>query len=357
MPSVHSEGTEGFLSRRGFVQVLASSAGALLLAGCAHLRSHLPPAIGRHPAPRLVTPFVTPNEDFFMVAVDPAFRPSFGPETVADAWRLELAGPGGARRIGYAELSGRARHSVHYTFECIGNPVGGRLIGNALWRVVPLRELLATAPGGTAGARTVRFEGLDGFYSSVSLERATDDYAFLALGMNGVPLPAEHGFPARVILPDLYGKKQPRWLSRIVLQETAGTTSYWEKRLWRGGVPVKTTARLDLRPPQPAGLPLELTGMAFAGARGVRGVEISLDGGEHWVACELVTPARPHVWSLWRYTWPAPTPGRHTLAVRATDGTGAPQIARRQGRWPSGATGYHRSRVEIVPAGAPPGSG
>ncbi len=342
-----SEGSEGFLSRRGFVQVFAASAGALLLNGCARLRSYIPPAIGHHPPLRSVTPFVTPNEDFFMVAIDPSFRPSFGLETVVDQWELELAGPGGTRPIGYPELSERARRSVHYTFECIGNPVGGRLIGNALWRVVPLRELLATAPGGLAGMRTVRFEGLDGFFSSVSVERATDDYAFIAVGMNGVPLPAEHGFPARVILPDLYGKKQPRWLSRIVLQETAETTSYWEQRFWKGGVPVKTTARIDPRPPLPAARPAELTGMAFAGARGVQQVEISLDGGERWVQCEMVTPQQPNVWSLWRYTWPTPTAGRHTLVVRATDGTGAPQIARRQGLWHSGATGYHRLPLQI----------
>ncbi|HEX7243719.1 MAG TPA: molybdopterin-dependent oxidoreductase [Longimicrobiaceae bacterium] len=343
MPSNAPEGAEGFLSRRGFVAVAAGSAASALLSACA-LRTFAPPALGRHPAPPAVTPFVTPNAEFFMVAVDPAYRPPFGPGTVG-GWSLELAGPGGSRRVGYAELDGRARHRVHHTLECIGNPVGGTLIGNAEWRVAPLRELLATVPGGTAGARTVMFQAMDGFYSSVALERAADDHAFVAVEMNGAPLPAEHGFPARVLLPDLYGKKQPRWLSRIVLQETAVTTSYWERRFWKGGVPVKTTARLDPPAPRPGGEAVELTGMAYAGARGVRAVEVSLDGGAHWVPCELVTPTRPHAWTLWRYAWPRPTPGRHTLLVRATDGSGVPQVAEPHGRWPSGATGYHRVQI------------
>lgn len=350
MPDLQAEGTEGFLGRRGFVKLIATSATALLLSGCVRLRSYIPPAIGYHPVPQRVTPFITPNDDFFMVAIDPAFRPAVSMQNVEDGWSLELVGTAGTRTVRYSELDQRADRSVHHTFECIGNPVGGTLIGNAAWRVLPLRELLSTSPGGLEGVRSVMFEALDGFFSSVSVERATDDHAFLALDMNGVPLPPEHGFPVRVILPDLYGKKQPRWLSRIVLQETTDTTSYWEQRLWQGGVPIKTTSRIDPPPPAVVGQATEVTGMAFAGARGIRLVEVSLDGGRTWASCELVTGTAPHVWSLWRYTWRAPIAGRHTLVVRATDGAGVPQIAQRHGRYPSGATGYHRMPIEVDPA-------
>jgi DMSO/TMAO reductase YedYZ molybdopterin-dependent catalytic subunit len=293
-----------------------------------------------------VTPFITPNEDFYIVAIDPAYRPPVDPGTVASRWALDFVGLGGeTRRVGYGELNAGAKHTVHYTFECIGNPIGGQLIGNAAWRVVPMRKLLAQLPGGLAGARSVMIEAMDGFYSSISLERATDDYAFLAVDMNGVPLPAEHGFPVRVILPDLYGKKQPRWLKRITLLEEEDTTSYWEQRFWKGDVAPKTTSRLDPRGEVPARQPVELTGIAYAGARGVRGVEVSLDGGTRWVRCELITGERPHVWSSWRYVWPNPSPGRHTLVVRAIDGTGEIQTARRKGRFPSGAAGHHRMQV------------
>ncbi|HEX8363057.1 MAG TPA: molybdopterin-dependent oxidoreductase [Longimicrobium sp.] len=346
MPESEPEGTDGFISRRGFVA--AAAVAVPLVSGCARLLSLVPPAIGHHPHPAALTPYITPNEDFFLVAVDPRYRPPVGPNTVGSGWALELVGLNGvSRRISYAELSSRARSTVHYTFECIGNPVGGQLIGNAEWRVLPLRDLVRDAPGGPAGARSVMFEGTDGFYSSVSLERATDDYALLALEMNGAVLSQEHGFPARVILPDLYGKKQPRWLSRIALLEDERTTSYWERRLWKGGHPVKTTSRFDPRETLAAGRPAELTGMAVAGARGVRAVEVSLDGGRNWVPCDLVTGQRPHTWSLWRYTWRRPTPGRHHLLVRAVDGTGALQTATRRGRFPSGASGHHRMTVSV----------
>lgn len=351
MPDTRSEGTQGFLTRRGFIRILAASGAAAALPGCSRLASYVPRARGFRPAPRAVTPFITPNEDFYVVAIDPAYRPPVDPATVSSAWWLDLVGLGGeARRVGYGELDARARRTVPYTFECIGNPVGGQLIGNAAWRVVPLRELLAQAPGGLAGARSVMIEALDGFYSSVSLQRATDDYAFLAIDMNGVPLPAEHGFPVRVILPDLYGKKQPRWLRRITLLEDEDTTSYWERRFWKGNVAPKTTSRLDPRGEVAARHPVELTGMAYAGARGIRAVEVSLDGGAHWVAGELVTGETPHVWSLWRYVWPDPPAGVHTLVVRAIDGTGETQTARSKGRFPSGATGYHRMRVTATAA-------
>lgn len=193
MPQAEPEGTAGFISRRGFI---AAAAATPLLSGCAQLLSLVPPAIGHHPGPSTLTPYITPNEDFFMVAIDPGYRPPVTPETVGSGWALELAGLNGAvRRISYAELDSRARSTVHYTFECIGNPVGGRLIGNAAWRVLPLRELVRDTPGGPAGARSVMFEGMDGFYSSVSLERAADEYAFLALEMNGAALPPSTASP------------------------------------------------------------------------------------------------------------------------------------------------------------------
>lgn len=348
MPDLSSEGTQGVLTRRGFVGVFASSTASALLAGCVPLRSLLPPAIGHHPLARPVTPFVTPIEDFYMVAIDPAFRPSVTPNTVSTGWALELAGlDGTSRGIDYGELRRRANRTVPYTFECIGNPVGGRLIGNAMWQVVPLREILSLAPGGLGGAQAVMFEALDGFYSSVSVQRATDDYAFVALGMNGVPLPAAHGFPARVILPDLYGKKQPRWLRRIALLEDPHTTSYWEKRGWAGEVPVKTMSRFDPRGNLVAGRPIELTGVAFAGRRGVQAVQLSVDDGRTWRPCELVTGNTPHVWTLWRYLWTGSRPGVHALRVRAIDGNGQVQTAKRHGRFRTGATGHHVLRVRV----------
>ncbi len=344
MPERNPEGVHGFLTRRGFVRLLGAGAAAVLLPACRDAAR----SVGLAPPARAHTPFITPDERFYLVAVDPSYRPPFGPREVTRRWSLGLRGLDGREaRLGYDHLRERARRTVLHTFECIGNPVGGSLIGNARWRSVGLREILQRAPGGVAGARAVMFESLDGFYSSVSIERALDDYAFLALEMNGAPLPAGHGFPVRTLLPDLYGMKQPRWLKRITLLEDAATTSYWEKRGWAGEVPVKTMSRLDPRrrrqPPQA----LDLSGVAFAGRRGIRAVEVSLDNGAHWVRCELVTPTTPNVWSLWRYTWRAPTPGRHIVLVRAIDGTGALQTAKVQDSFPDGASGYDGLVIEV----------
>lgn len=336
------------LSRRGFVHICATGAVGALLQACESrpLRGR---GSGLAEQPRRITTFITANEDFYVIAVDPEFDPGVTIETVHDNWSLELVSNDGEKRsLSHAELDRLAVHSVHYTFECIGNPPGGPLIGNASWRVLPLAPLLKSVGSRGPTPRAVMFEGLDGFYSSVSLERATDDYAFIALDMNGVPLPSEHGFPARVILPDMYGKKQPRWLKRITLLDDAETTSYWEDRHWRPG-PVKTTSRIDPIPEEIAsGSSLALTGMAFAGARGIAGVEISLDGQRTWRPCRLTTPEREHVWTLWTYTWPSPPRGRYEIAVRAMDQTGEMQIARQTSAFPDGATGLHALFTAVI---------
>lgn len=330
------------MSRRTFVRAMSASAVAVLTTNCSLGQKN----VGFHPAAKESTPFVTDNEEFFVVAVDPTYRPAIDPQNVLVKWHLDLVGLDGiSTPVGYDELSLWAKRKTFYTLECIGNPVGGQLIGNALWDVIPLRELLRRASGGIPGTRAVHFEGLDGFYSSVSLERAIDDYAVLAIRMNGLPLPGAHGFPVRVLLPDLYGKKQPRWLKRISLSEDPRTSSYWEERGWAGEVPVKTTSRFDLRGQLPAGRSVEISGVAYAGRRGIRKVEVSVDNDE-WVACTLLGNTSPNVWSPWRYQWENPSAGRHTLFVRAADGTGRVQIRHRQGSFPDGASGYHKIEID-----------
>jgi DMSO/TMAO reductase YedYZ molybdopterin-dependent catalytic subunit len=331
------EGTHGFINRRGFIQLCAASAATSWLPACEEWRS-----VGYRPRMRLKTPYITPNDEFYMVAVDPSFRPAVNPHNANKAWSLAVRGLDvrAAVRFAYSDLINNASRQVPYTFECIGNPVGGELIGNARWHVVPLKDIIKKAANGTTNVKAVLFEGLDDFYSSVSVERALDDYAFVAVKMNNQPLPAAHGFPARVILPDLYGMKQPRWLRSITLLEDADTTSYWEKRGWAGEVPVKTTSRIDPRPRINVNEYTELTGISFAGERGIQKVEVSLDGGNNWRMCELVSKNQPQVWSLWRYLWRSPLPGKYSVKVRATDSSGALQIAEEISRFPNGASGY-----------------
>lgn len=335
--------TQGFVSRRGFIRLCAATA-LMSLPACKEWWS-----VGLRPPERQKTLYITPNDEFYMVAVDTSFRPQVAPANVQDVWSLPVYGLEGnvAVRHAYGDLVNNATRVVPYTFECIGNPVGGQLIGNARWHVVPFKDIIQKAANGSNNVQAVMFEGLDDFYSSVSVQRVMDDYAFVALKMNDQPLPAAHGFPARVILPDLYGMKQPRWLRSITLLEDPDTTSYWEKRGWAGEVPVKTTSRIDPRPQLAAGENPELTGMAFAGARGIQKVEVSLDEGKHWQACELVRGTQPHVWSLWRYKWLAPSPGKYQVQVRAVDGNGVLQTAQEAGRFPDGASGYDTEIMRV----------
>lgn len=335
----------GFFSRRGFVQLMASGVLSACLPSCS---SDEEKALGFKPRLKHRTSFITPNEEFYLVAVEPSFRPEVNQTTVSQQWALELLGlDGAAVSVSYAELDEMANRIVPYTFECIGNRVGGSLIGNANWHVVPLKRVLERV-GISSAVKSVMFEGLDDFYSSVSIERATDEYAFIATKMNGVPLPSGHGFPARVILPDLYGMKQPRWLRRITLLSDADTTSYWEKRGWAGEVPIKNYSRVN--PPREVlgGKLNELNGVAFAGARGIARVEISFDGGQRWQECQLETPGQPHVWSLWSYRWQQPTSGKHTVMVRTIDLEGKIQTAERSRPYPDGASGYHTLSIDVM---------
>lgn len=346
MPNLHIQGPERLHSRREFARFCLASALALTLPACKERGT-----VGYQPKAGERTLYITPNADFYLVAVNPSFRPSFGPADVAVHWSLPVYGLAGkVTRYSYDELIKAANRVIPYTFECIGNSVGGQLIGNARWQVVRLKKIINKAAAGSKSVKAVLFEGLDRFYSSVSVERALDDDAFLAVKMNGEPLPAGHGFPARVILPDLYGMKQPRWLRSIRLLEDAQTTSYWEKRGWGGEVPIKTMSRLDLRGALKAHTPAELTGIAFAGSRGVIKVEVSLDGGRRWEECEMARGPERNVWSLWRYTWRRPQPGRYSVVVRATDGNGVLQTSRRIGAFPDGASGYDQEQV-VVKAG------
>lgn len=337
------------ISRRGFVGVVSGAAAALGLGGpsAACRGGPIGKATERGPGGR--TSFITSNDDFYLVAVDPDFRPSGTPATVEADWSLTVNGLGDvSRRLAYSDLPDLGAAEFLYTFECIGNSVGGDLIGNARWRGVPLRDVLAPVLPDSRSGYTVMFRALDGFYSSISIERCLSDDAFIAYEMNGEPLPAAHGFPARVILPDLYGMKQPRWLDRIELLETGESTGYWDERGWASEIPVETMSRLDVPPNRTivAGEPYELTGIAFAGARGIERVEASHDDGESWAPCRLVDGGEGGVWALWVYEWQGPESGSHTLVVRAVDGDGEPQIARSRGTYSDGATGYHRVDVE-----------
>jgi DMSO/TMAO reductase YedYZ molybdopterin-dependent catalytic subunit len=234
------------------------------------------------------------------------------------------------------------------TLECVGNTVGGEFIGTAEWTGVPLQALLKESKL-SHQAYDVVFRAADGFSESITVERAMLGDIVIAHKMNGVPLPAAHGFPARVIVPGHYGMKSVQWLTEIeaVPDDYKG---YYQQKGWTEKATVKTMSRIDV-PGHGAtvkGLLQNIEGLAFAGSRGIKHIEISTDGGDHWVSANLSAPLSPYAWRFWSYDWTVPTPGRYTLVVRATDGSGALQTSIEQEPAPDGATGLHEITVTVA---------
>jgi DMSO/TMAO reductase YedYZ molybdopterin-dependent catalytic subunit len=294
------------------------------------------------PAPG-TRPELTSNEAFYRIDIN-----TVPPSIEAAEWRLELAGMVTTPlSLTLDEIRARPAASQVVTMQCISNPVGGDLTGSSLWTGVRLKDLLEEA-GLAPGAQELAIEAADGFYESVSMADMQDERTLLVYAMNGEPLPREHGFPLRIYIPNRYGMKQPKWITRMEVIGERGP-GYWVDRGWSPEATVLTTSAIDPTPgdlaPDAAGI-LPLGGIAWAGARGIARVEVQIDDGE-WVEAQLRNPPlSPLSWVQWRYDWPS-TPGRHAVRVRATDGAGELQTAEVSDPAPNGATGLHRRSIEV----------
>jgi DMSO/TMAO reductase YedYZ molybdopterin-dependent catalytic subunit len=233
------------------------------------------------------------------------------------------------------------------TLSCISNSVGGDLISTQRWTGARFSEVLARANPQT-NAAYVRITAVDGFYEYVALDTImNDDRIILCYHWDGVALPGEHGFPLRVYLPDLYGMKQPKWITGMELVEN-WEEGYWVARTWDEVARVQTTSVIDTIGVNDVferdGVTyVPLGGIAYAGARGIQRVEVQINGGD-WQEAQLRDPIAETTWVLWRYDLPF-AEGEHTIAVRAIDGNGELQTDRVAPSHPSGATGIHtRSR-------------
>jgi len=352
-------------SRRGFL-VAAGVTGALAAAsfaggralgaasrGVASVRSALrlpAPAVAAPPVPGGVDvgvdgvePWQTPNADFYRI--DTALTvPRVDPST----WTLRVHGMVEEEvEIDFAELLGAELVESWITLTCVSNEVGGNLISNARWLGLPVRELLARARP-TAGADMVLSTSVDGWTASTPLEALVDDDvdALLAVAMNGEPLPTEHGFPVRMVVPGLYGfVSATKWVVDLEVTRFAAQTAYWTDRGWSERGPVKTESRIEVPGPlsrQPAGQAVA-AGTAWAQGRGVARVELRLDAGP-WQEAELAAVYDDKTWVQWRFPYELPE-GSHVLEVRATDETGATQPEERVPPAPDGATGWHSVTV------------
>lgn len=292
---------------------------------------------------RGLSPLFTPNDRFYRIdtaltvpRVDPA------------SWRLRATGlVAQPREWTLDELLDMPMVEADVTIACVSNEVGGDLVGSARWLGVPLSRLLDEAAPEASAAQIVG-RSVDGFTAGFPIEAAYDGReALVVVGMNGEPLPAKHGFPARLVVAGLYGYvSATKWLADIELAPW-DFDGYWVPRGWAKEAPVKTQSRIDV-PRQGARItagPAAVAGVAWAPTRGIVAVEVQVDDGP-WRAATLSAPLGDALWRQWQLDWDA-TPGRHQITVRATDGEGLTQTERRQPPRPDGATGWHTVTVEV----------
>ncbi len=292
-----------------------------------------------------LTPIITPNGRFYRIDTALAV-PAVDPST----WRLRIHGM--VERevvITWDELLALPLEESVTTLACVSNEVGGGLIGNAVWLGHPIRELLARAAPAT-DADMVLSRSVDGFSASTPLPVLQDDRnAILAVGMNGEPLPAEHGFPVRMVVPGLYGYvSATKWVSELEVTRFDAASAYWTDRGWSERGPVKLSSRIDVPRegrPLEAG-PITVAGVAWNQHVGVERVEVQVDDGP-WRTATLAPAISIDTWVQWRFEWADASPGAHTLRVRAIGADGEVQTSKRQGVVPDGATGLHERTVEV----------
>ncbi len=289
----------------------------------------------------------TPIDRFYVVHKD-----LLAPVVDAGAWRLQIDGLVDApASLTLDELRALPSLTAYRTLECISTSIvrGDDLIGNQKWRGVPVSDLLARV-GPQPAAAWILWEAEDGFTESIPLEVARHPDTWIAYEMGDAPLTADHGFPARVLIPGRFGMKQPKWVRRMTLA-AENVPGYWEQRGWDEQAIVRTMSRIDWPRPGDTVVADErfgVYGIAFAGDRGVDRVEVSADGGLSWQDAELedmeVPPLGQLTWVRWKPDDSLGVGGAR-LTVRATDGTGAVQDGRETSPLPSGSTGWHAVRV------------
>lgn len=282
-------------------------------------------------------PFVTSNSEFYRI--DTAL---VVPQVPVDSWTLEVKGLVDRElTLSYSDLLDRELVEKDITLTCVSNTVGGDLIGNARWLGTRLDDLLDEA-GIDPSANQVVGRSVDGYTCGFPVSALDGRDALVAVGMNGEPLPLTHGYPARLIVPGLYGYvSATKWLSEIELTTFEAFDHYWVPRGYAAEAPIKLQSRIDT----PRGLAriapgqFVIGGVAWAQTVGIERVELSIDDGP-WMSADLAAAVNDDTWRQWSMAWEA-TPGRHSITVRATDRNGSIQTADRSEPLPNGASGRH----------------
>ena len=291
-----------------------------------------------------LSPFVTPNGSFYRVDTALVL-----PEVAPSGWQLRIHGMVAQElTLSYHDLLKLPLLEDWITLCCVSNPVAGPYIGNARWLGASLARLLRAA-GIRAGAEQLLCTSVDGFTSGTPVQTVMDGRdALLAVAMNGAPLPVAHGFPARLVVPGLYGYVSAcKWITDIKVTTFAGESAYWVQRGWSQRAPIKTESRIDV----PSGSATvragrtPVAGVAWAQHKGIDAVEVRVDGG-NWNRARLAAVPGIDTWRQWVWEWDA-TPGNHVIQARATDATGYTQTAALASPVPNGATGYPTINVSV----------
>jgi DMSO/TMAO reductase YedYZ molybdopterin-dependent catalytic subunit len=292
-----------------------------------------------------LTPFFTSTSSFYRVDTDLVL-----PQVSPESWTLRIDGMvDRPLEFTFAELLKMPLTENDMTLVCVSDSVGGPYLGNARWLGVPLAGLLRRARV-QAGADQVLSAATDGMTISTPVATILDTQgALLAVGMNGQPLPIAHGFPARMLVPGLYGYvSATKWVTRLTLTTFAKQRAYWTQRGYTAQAPIKTESRIDVPKPlaQVKAGHVTVAGVAWAPAKGIAAVQVNVDNGP-WHQAGLAAVDGIDTWRQWRWDWDA-GPGLHTLQVRATDNTGVTQTPARTQVFPNGASGWDSTVVTVT---------
>jgi DMSO/TMAO reductase YedYZ molybdopterin-dependent catalytic subunit len=294
-----------------------------------------------------------PPSEILVTPADKLYIQTFGGPANVDAadWSLTIDGMvAQPLKLTYSDILGLPKVVEMRTLQCIGNPLGGPLVGNVNWSGAFLNNILKEAQV-QPGARRARFNAADGYFTGVTLDWIAQDGTLLAYEIDGEPLTPEHGFPMRILMPGLYGQKMPKWITRIEFTD-ADDLGFWEQQGWSNIASVQTNSKFEY-PVDGTSLnagSVPLYGIAYAGKRDIVKVEVRIDDGE-WQAAKLLHGTTPLVWTQWSVDWKA-TSGVHALFVRATDSEGFTQADAGSGvignAYPNGTSAIHSVRVRVA---------
>jgi len=288
---------------------------------------------------------ITPTDQFYVVT-----KNVLDPSPVLEHWGLDVGGlinnPGQYGSLAAIQRLPNVIRPV--TLDCISNSLTSNLISTAVWRGVLLEDVLKDRGGVKTGANRIVLHGADGYTSSLPLDTVLAHKSLLVWEMNGRPLPPHHGYPLRALIPGYYGEKSMKWIVGIELLDHV-FQDFYEGQGW-SSKPSETFSRIDL---PKSGSTIHrsgttLHGIAFAGIRGIKAVEVSTDGGKTWSRATVTPPLSAQTWVLWSWRWRMPSAGTHTLTVRAVDGTGATQTSAVRAPAPDGVTGWHKVPVHVA---------